>query len=236
VWGHEGIFPEAPRGPANWLQISAFCDTSPLKRPILPVETTDVTRMGFGRIMRSGVRTESEAIMKSRYCAGLLLFTGCCLMPAWAAVRLADPVQGLRLPTMWGTDGWMPAAQIPLWFRASGSSGGVSFHSLPPLPALRWRVEQPRFFGKTADSPLMLERSRTAVTAHWQPWALGAWKLGASMGLSRALPGPSVGTTTFTALPMASYEERNYRVNLGLVAPQGERQSTLFVGLSVPLR
>jgi hypothetical protein len=35
---------------------------------------------------------------------------------------------------------------------------------------------------------------------------------------------------------MASYEQRHYRVNLGLVAPHGERTSALLVGLSMPLR
>jgi hypothetical protein len=153
--------------------------------------------------------------------------------PAWADDALGEPA--LRLPGEAGAGHWARASQQALRLWASDLSDRLTH---PRLPALRWRADGASLSGTAtaAARPIQLERTRSALTAHWQPWALGAWRVGASLGLSRALPNAAPGTSGFAAMPMASYEQPHYRVNLGLVAPRGEREPTLLVGLSVPLR
>lgn len=176
--------------------------------------------------------------MKSIGCAAVWVVLGASfLAPAWADDALDEPAQGLRLPGEPGVGSWARAPQHALRLWASDVSQRLAHMGRPRMPALRWRLDGADVSGHQADErTIQLERTRTALTAHWQPWTLGAWKLGASMGLSRALPSAPSGTTSFAAMPMASYEQRHYRVNLGLVAPHGERTSALLVGLSMPLR
>lgn len=173
--------------------------------------------------------------MKSVVRVVLVVLGVCGGAPAWADDALGEPA--LRLPGESGAVGWARAPQQALRLWASDLSDRLTRIGRPHLPSLRWRMDgTDRSRLHTADETIHLERSRTALTAHWQPVSVGAWKLGASMGLSRALPSATSGTTSFAAMPMASYEQRNYRVHLGLVAPHGDRESTLLVGLSVPLR
>ncbi len=84
--------------------------------------------------------------------------------------------------------------------------------------------------------PLLVEHSRSALVAHWRPWTLGRWSLGATMGLHRALPGADTRHPEVAAMPMLSYEQPHYRVSLGLVPPRGDRASALTLGLTLPLR
>ncbi len=130
-----------------------------------------------------------------------------------------------------------PAQGLRTW--AHDLSARLAFIARPQLPELQWRgdgvpatAERPQ-----AERPWLVEHTRTTLTAQWRPWTVGHWKLGASMGLNRALPGTSVGSGTpgFAAMPMASYEQANYRVHLGLVPPSGERASAWVLGLTVPL-
>lgn len=175
--------------------------------------------------------------MKTSGYAVLVLLSASCLVPAWASEVPHETAQGLRLPGEPGTEGWMRAPHHTLRLWASDVSQRLAQLGQPRLPALRWRAEGADLSGRhPAEPPILLERTRTALTAHWQPWALGAWRLGASVGLSRVLPSAPSGAHPFAAMPMASYEQPGYRVSLGLVAPQGERESTVLVGLSVPLR
>lgn len=185
--------------------------------------------------MQLCVRLESEAVMKSVVC-GLLAVLGVCGgSPAWADDAFGQPA--LRLPGEPGATGWASAPQHALRLWASDLSDRLARIGRPHLPALRWRVDgADRARLHNADETVHLERSRTALTAHWQPVSVGAWKLGAAMGLSRAMPSAASGTTSFAAMPMASYERPNYRFNLGLVAPHGDRDPALVVGLTLPLR
>jgi hypothetical protein len=161
-----------------------------------------------------------------------------CSAPVWAwdgwdgepALRLRGEV-GLQAGRA------EPAQGVRTW--AHGWSERLAFIARPQLPEVQWRgdgvpatAERPQ-----AERPWLVEHTRTTLTAQWRPWTVGHWKLGASMGLHRALPGTSVGSGTpgFAAMPMASYEQTNYRVHLGLVPPSGERASAWVLGLTVPL-
>lgn len=169
--------------------------------------------------------------MKSVVCVVLVVCGG---SPAWADDAFGEPA--LRLPGESGTLGWARAPQQVLHLWASDLSDRLTRIGRPHMQPLHWRMDgTDRARLHAADETTRLE-SRTPLTAYWQPVSVGAWKLGASMGLSWALPGATSGTSSFAPMPMASYEQRNYRVNLGLMAPRGDRESTLLVGLSVPLR
>ena len=174
--------------------------------------------------------------MKTAWCVVLAVLGASGGAPAWADDAFGEPA--LRLPGETGPLGWARAPQHALRLWANDLSVRLAQIGRPRLPALRWRADgSDRVRLLAADQPFQLERSRTALTAHWQPVSVGGWKLGAAMGLSKALPSVShSGTTSFAAMPMASYEQPRYRVNLGLVAPRGERDPAFIVGLTVPLR
>lgn len=130
-----------------------------------------------------------------------------------------------------------PSLKLRTW--ANDLSDRLAVIARPQLPELQWRGEgvSAPAVRPPAGHPWLVERTRTALTAHWRPWTVGHWKLGAAMGLHRVLPGTSSGARTpgFAAMPMASYEQAHYRVNLGLVPPSGDRASALVLGLTVPL-
>lgn len=167
-------------------------------------------------------------------CVVWMVLCGFGAAPAWADGAWGEPA--LRLPGEAGAVQGRPASLPAVRPWAGDVSDRLARLGRSPMTGLRWRADgaQPARRQLT-DQPLMLERTRTALTAHWQPWALGAWKLGASMGLSKVLPSSPSGTRAFVAMPMASYEQPGYRVNLGLMAPRGSRESALLLGLSVPL-
>ena len=148
-----------------------------------------------------------------------------------------DGEPALRLPATGGVEAW-PATPSPgsrAWVHDLAQQ--LVFIARPRPPELHRRgdaavtpaTERP------AERLWLIERTRTALTAHRSPFSLGHWKLGAAMGLHRALPGAGARAADFAAMPMASYEQAHYRVNLGLVPPSGERASALLLGLTIPL-
>lgn len=155
----------------------------------------------------------------------LLALAACCGGPAWAQ-EAWDGAPALRLPGEPGVQPWpvTPVSTLRGWAR------DLSLHwSERPRPlVVSYRLQAP------AGHALRVERSRSALALHWRPWAAGAWALGASVGLYRALPGTT--RPGFAAMPVASYERPDYRLNLGLVRPRDDRPSVLVLGLVLPLR
>jgi hypothetical protein len=136
----------------KWLQLRAFCDNLPLKRLLLPADPTDTTPTGRGRIMRSGVQAESEAVMKSIGCAAVWVVLGASfLAPAWADDALDEPAQGLRLPGEPGVGSWARAPQHALRLWASDVSQRLAHMGRPRMPALRWRLDGADVSGHQAD-------------------------------------------------------------------------------------
>jgi hypothetical protein len=180
-------------------------------------------------------RTESEAIMNLSTTAALTALALSCSAPvsAWDGWS-GEPA--LRLPGE-QTQNTSPSLKLRTW--ANDLSDRLAVIARPQLPELQWRGEgvSAPAVRPPAGHPWLVERTRTALTAHWRPWTVGHWKLGAAMGLHRVLPSTSSGARTpgFAAMPMASYEQTHYRVNLGLVPPSGDRASALVLGLTVPL-
>ncbi len=155
----------------------------------------------------------------------LLALAACCCGPAWAQ-EAWDGVPALRLPGEPGVQPWTvtPSDTLRGWARDLSLRWSERSRS----PAASYRLQA------SAGHTLRVERSRSALALHWRPWAAGAWALGASVGLYRSLPGAT--RPGFVAMPVASYERPDYRLNLGLVRPRDDRPSVLVLGLVLPLR
>lgn len=195
------------------------------------------TRQSPNRIMRSGVPCgcpdDSEVIMQPTTTASLLLLALTLAAPTHAREdRSGEPA--LRLPGESGVQVWPDGPALKLRHWATDLSDRLLPKARPSLPAVQWRGEGVTRPSWQSDAPVLVERTRTALTAHWRPWTVGSWKLGAAMGYHQVLP-RSNGSPGVAAMPMASYEQPGYRVNLGLVPPSGERRSAVVLGLNVPL-
>lgn len=62
-----------------------------------------------------------------------------------------------------------------------------------------------------------IRRTTTYATANWQPWRIGDFKIGASVGVMDGYPAISRGGTFFVAVPMATYEGKRLGFNLGVI-------------------
>lgn len=155
----------------------------------------------------------------------LLALAACCSGLA-GAQEAWDGEPALRLPGESGVQPWTltPSDTLRGWARDLS----LRWSERPRTPAASYRLQA------SAGQVLRVERSRSALALHWRPWAAGAWTLGASVGLYRALPGTT--RPGFAAMPVASYERPDYRLNLGLVRPRDDRPSVLVLGLVLPLR
>lgn len=145
-----------------------------------------------------------------------------------------DGEPALRLPGEPGVQVWPAGPALKLRHWATDLSDRLLPKARPPLPAVQWRGEGVSRQRWQSGAPVLVERTRTALTAHWRPLTVGSWKLGAAMGYQQVLPRSS-GSPGLAAMPMASYEQPGYRVNLGLLPHSGERSAAVVLGLSVPL-
>jgi hypothetical protein len=156
------------------------------------------------------------------------------LLACASGVQALEPSgasSGLRFSN---TDALQLSAPASLPFRGRGEWVWTRITALPATPAWSWRLSPPEFslwFGDEAFHP---SRTGDQPSLSWQPLSLGAWRLGASLGLMTDLPGSPAGTTWAT-FPTAAYEGERVRVNLGLLPPRGTRDSMLLMRFTVPL-
>lgn len=168
--------------------------------------------------------------MGKKTCAALLAVLGCAGAVAAVGRPPASAGHGLRLtadpPAPWtGVAAWW-RIQGPQWHvsallpRAEG--GGAGFRLSPTRKGLQL---QP------IGGDFTLQRNRTMLAAHWQPLSVGAWKLGTTLGYLKGMGAGRAG-----AMPMATLERAGYCVNLGWQPARGDRNPSLFMGVSVPLQ
>lgn len=62
-----------------------------------------------------------------------------------------------------------------------------------------------------------VRKNTTYAAVNWQPWSMGAFKLGAAVGLMNGYPAMNRGGNFFAALPMVTYEGRRFGINVGLI-------------------
>jgi hypothetical protein len=179
------------------------------------------------------VSTFREVIMKTgqscRAAMGVALLMGA---SGVHALELSGPPSGLRFSTAEALQLSAPAA---LPFRGRGEWVWMRVAALPSSPTWSWRLSPPDVALRSGDESFSLFRTRGHASVNWQPVSVGAWRLGAALGVMKDLPGSPAGTTWAT-FPMAAYEGGHYRMNLGLLPPRGSRDSMLLMRFTVPLR
>ena len=148
------------------------------------------------------------------------------------AMELTSPPTGLRVPAAEALQLSAPATSS---FRGRGEWIWTRVTALPAAPTWSWRLSPPDFSLGSEDESFSVFRTRGHAILNWQPFSIGGWRLGASMGVMRDLPGTVPGTTWAT-FPMAAYEGDQVRVNLGLLPPRGTRDAMLLMRFTVPLR
>ena len=152
--------------------------------------------------------------------------------PGVQALELSGAPSGLRFSR---SDALQLSAPATLPFRARGEWVWMRVTALPSAPIWSWRLSPPDFALRSDDGAVSLFRTRGHASLNWQPLSLGAWRLGASLGVMKDMPGSPAGTTWAT-FPMAAYEGEQVRVNLGLLPPRGTRDTMLLMRFTVPLR
>ncbi len=107
----------------------------------------------------------------------------------------------------------------PLRFRPSGPA----LASKPDTRSLKSASDY-------ADLRQML-RSRTL---QWQPFSVGGWKFGASVGPVRTMTSlAGVDPSLYTVMPMASYQMQQMEWRVGMVPASEQTQTTLVVRLKL---
>ena len=80
-----------------------------------------------------------------------------------------------------------------------------------------------------------VRKNTTYAAVNWQPLSMGAFKLGAAVGLMNGYPAMNRGGTFFAALPMATYEGRRFGVNLGLIPSMKDVDGAVILQFKVRL-
>lgn len=76
-----------------------------------------------------------------------------------------------------------------------------------------------------------IRRTTTYATANWQPYHLGDFKIGASVGIMDGYPSIARGGTFFVAVPMVSYEGRRFGANMGVIPNTGNIDGAVILQL-----
>lgn len=78
-----------------------------------------------------------------------------------------------------------------------------------------------------------VRKNTTYAAANWQPWSIGAFKLGAAVGIMNGYPAMNRGGNFFAALPMVTYEGRRFGLNVGLIPSLKDVDGAVIVQFKV---
>jgi hypothetical protein len=160
--------------------------------------------------------------MKSLYyaLASALLI---CTPQAWAATADVGAPSSAEAPDKETSEIWVNLGGFSRHFarnkgyNESNLGLGVEYRTSPEVS----------FMAGTYYNSVRKTTSYAAV--NWQPWTMGPWKLGASVGVMNGYPAVARGGTFFAALPMATYEGQRFGVNLGLIPTVGKVDGAVVV-------
>ncbi|RJP65162.1 MAG: hypothetical protein C4535_15815 [Comamonadaceae bacterium] len=74
-----------------------------------------------------------------------------------------------------------------------------------------------------------VRKTTSYAAVNWQPWQVGPFKLGATVGVMDGYPSLADGGTFFAAVPMATWEGKRYGVNIGLIPSVGKVDGAVIV-------
>ncbi|MDP2018602.1 hypothetical protein [Hydrogenophaga sp.] len=141
--------------------------------------------------------------------------TACALL---AALTLAAPAA--LAESVSTTLDLAPASSSQLWLNVGGFSqhfkrqNGYNENNLGLGIEYRTSPEISYMAGSYYNS---VRKNTTYAAVNWQPWSMGAFKLGAAVGLMNGYPAMNRGGNFFAALPMVTYEGRRFGINVGLI-------------------
>lgn len=78
-----------------------------------------------------------------------------------------------------------------------------------------------------------VRNTTTYAAFNWQPYALGAWKVGVAAGVMDGYPGIVRGGTFFAALPLVTYEGKKLGVNLGIIPSMAKVDGAVVVQFKI---
>lgn len=78
-----------------------------------------------------------------------------------------------------------------------------------------------------------IRRTTTYATVNWQPYHVGEFKIGASVGVMDGYPSIARGGTFFVAVPMATYEGKRFGFNVGIIPSTGNVDGAIILQLKV---
>ncbi|QHE83550.1 hypothetical protein [Hydrogenophaga sp. BPS33] len=67
------------------------------------------------------------------------------------------------------------------------------------------------------------------AAVNWQPWTVGPFKVGGTVGVMNGYPSYARGGAFFAAVPMASWEGRRYGINFGIIPSMGKVDGAVIV-------
>lgn len=74
-----------------------------------------------------------------------------------------------------------------------------------------------------------VRKTTTYAALNWQPWTVGPFKLGATVGVMDGYPSLAKGGTFFAAVPMATWEGKRYGINVGIIPSIGKVDGAVIV-------
>jgi hypothetical protein len=74
-----------------------------------------------------------------------------------------------------------------------------------------------------------VRKTTTYAAINWQPWTVGPFKLGATVGVMDGYPSLAKGGTFFAAVPMATWEGKRYGINVGIIPSIGKVDGAVIV-------
>lgn len=80
-----------------------------------------------------------------------------------------------------------------------------------------------------------VRKTTTYAAVNWQPWNVGPFKVGGTLGLMNGYPSLAKGGVFFAAMPMASWEGKRYGVNVGIIPSIGKVDGAVIVQFKVRL-
>lgn len=74
-----------------------------------------------------------------------------------------------------------------------------------------------------------VRKTTSYAAVNWQPWTVGPFKVGGTVGLMNGYPSLAKGGVFFAAVPMATWEGKRYGINVGIIPSMGKVDGAVIV-------
>ena len=81
-----------------------------------------------------------------------------------------------------------------------------------------------------------VRKTTSYIGVHWQPWTVGPFRVGATVGVMNGYPSHAKGGAFLALIPMASWEGERYGLNVGVVPTTGQVNGAVIVQFKLRVR